>query len=71
MGIGFIAATLALAVPSVKRGYFTGKHEIIFRRGTPMYNFHCLLTLLALGAGAGFIGAGLFLPPDKLIRSQP
>jgi len=70
MGIGFITATLALTVPSVQRGYFTGKHEKIFRRGTPMYNFHCVLMLLALGAGAGFIGAGLFLPPDKLMRGQ-
>lgn len=71
MGLGFIAATLAITVPSVKRGYFEGKHGKIFRRGDIEYNVHCGLMLLCLSAGAAFVGAGFVLSDEKMMGKGP
>ena len=72
VGLGsiFIAGTLAMTVPSVQRGYFEGRHGAIHRRGTGKYTFHCLVSLFTAGVGLGFIGAGLFLPGETLMRGS-
>lgn len=68
LGALFIAGTLALTLPSVKRGYFLGKHGQVFRRGETSYSVHCGLMLLCLGVGAGFVAAGVVLSDEQLMR---
>ncbi len=70
LGAAFLFGAVSMTMPAIKRGYFEGKRGAIFRRGEAMYYTHCGLNLLVMGVGLGFIGAGLFLPGDQLLRRQ-
>lgn len=68
IGLAFIAGAMALTVPSVKRGYFEGRHGQHFPRGTPTYNFHCVLMLAVVVGGGAFVCGGLVLSREQLLR---
>ncbi|ODT62372.1 hypothetical protein ABS71_15810 [bacterium SCN 62-11] len=68
LGMIFMAGSYAFIKPSVQRGYFLGRHGQHFSRGEPSYALHCVLLMGCFVAGVGFVGAGVFLPADKLMR---
>jgi hypothetical protein len=70
LGLGFMAGSYAFIKPSVQRGYFLGRHGQHFSRGEFSYNVHCVLLMGVFVTGVAFVGAGLVLPADKLMRGS-
>lgn len=68
LGIAFILGAMALSVPSIKRGYFLDRHGQPQARDSFAYNFLCVTMFgIVLGGGA-FIGGGLTLSREQLLR---
>lgn len=68
LGVCFIVAAMAMTVPSVKRGYFIGKHGQHQVRGEFAYNILCVMMFGIMICGGAFVFAGLTLSREQLLK---
>lgn len=68
LGLAFVAAAMAMTLPSVKRGYFIGKHGVHQVRGSFEYGFLCVMMFGVMLGGGAFVGGGLTMSREQLLH---